>query len=662
MITRSAGLAIFLALAITAGAAQEAASASITIDATKVENQISPMLYGQFAEFMFGNIKGGMHAELIRNRSFEEPANAIGLSRHWEREPDDRNDDPAARFAWDDKVAYPPAEIRAHEAPEHSLRIDIRYRDEWRRGVNQGRIPIQAGVEYRGYLWVKTKDFDGYLTVALEQDRTGSERYASADIANVGGEWKQYKFALRPTKSDPLAKFVVLFTGRGTIWMDQVSLLPGNAVDTVRADVYEHIRALRPAFIRWPGGNVAQDYHWRWGVGPRDQRFTWSNLSWWNEPEPSDFGTVEFLEFCRNLGAEPHLVVNVEGRGATAEEAAAWVEYVNGAAGSSHGGQRATHGHPEPYGVKYWEMGNEIWGDWVRGHSDAETYARNYNRYHAAMKAVDPGIRYLAVGDNDMRWNRIVLRLAGQNIDYLTVHHYYGLGEMQGDDRNLMARPLFYERFYRQVRDSIRELVPGRDIKLVINEWNTSLPLPRQHSMESALYGARLMNVFERSGDIVAMSAVSDLVNGWIGGIIQASRHDVFLTPTYLVNRLYNQRLGRERLAAKVESPTFDTTLEGKGVPYLDVVASRSADGRTLYMKAVNTHPLRALRTRVSVRGAGIAPEAQLETVTAGSLDAANSFTSPDAVSVRARQIAAGASFEVELPKHSVSVITLQVK
>src|SRR5262249_10699322 len=190
-------------------------------------------------------------------------------------------------------------------------------------------------------------------------------------------------------------------------------------------------------------------------------------------------------------------------RGATAEEPAAGVEYVNGPTSSAGGARRAALGHPAPYGVRLWELGNEIWGDWVRGHSDAETYARNYLRYQAAMKAVDPKIRLIAVGDNDMDWNRTVLRRAGPQIDQLAIHHYYGLREIQGDALNLMARPLFYERFYPQVAALVREAAPGRDIKLVINEWNTSLPVARQHSIESALYAARLMNVFERSGGLV---------------------------------------------------------------------------------------------------------------------------------------------------------------
>ena len=339
-------------------------------------------------------------------------------------------------------------------------------------------------------MWLRSQDFTGRLTAALEQDRTGGDVYATADAGEIapGGAWQQFRFTLRPSQADPLARLAITLSGRGRVWVDQVSLMPGDAVDEVRADVFDRIKALRPAFIRWPGGNVAQDYHWFWGVGPRDERPEWINLSWWNEREPSDFGTREFIRLCRNVGAEPHLVVNVEGRGATAEEAANWVEYVNGPATTTYGALRAKHGSPEPFGVKTWELGNEIWGDWVRGHSNAETYARNYLAYREAMLAKDPSLRLIAVGDNDMAWNRTVLGRAGAQIDYLSIHHYYGLRESKGEYENLMARPLHYERFYRDVARAITELAPGRDLRLIINEWNTSLPVPRQHSMESALY------------------------------------------------------------------------------------------------------------------------------------------------------------------------------
>jgi alpha-N-arabinofuranosidase len=458
-----------------------------------------------------------------------------------------------------------------------------------------------------------------------------------------------------------LAKLAILFNGHGHLWLDHVSLLPGDAAGGVRHDVEQKITALYPSFIRWPGGNVAQDYHWQWGVGPRDHRPVWINSSWRNELEPSDFGTDEFIQLARRVGAEPSITVNVEGRGATADEAAAWVEYCNGSPASKYGAIRATNGNSEPFHVKFWEIGNEIWGDWVRGHSDATTYANNLNRYAEKMKAVDPSIKIIASGDNNLDWNRAVLTIAGKNIDYLAVHHYYGEGEMKGDFHNLSAHPLHYEVFYRQMQRMIHDLVPGCDIKLAINEWNTSLPLPRQHSMESALYAARLMNVFERSGDLVRMTAVSDMVNGWSGGIIQASRHAVFVTPTYLVNQLYASHLGRDRLSSALEGPTFDSTLEGTAVPTVDAVVSRSIDGHQIFIKAVNTDPQNAITTKVSLKGVSISKNATIEILDGDSFTTSNDFSHPDSVHVSANQIEAAQSFMVTLPEHSVSVITLEV-
>ena len=620
---------------------------------------------------MYEGIKGGLHAELIRNRSFEEQPNVIGLSRYWERYPDDRNDDYGLAFVWDGEVAYPPqrkfkVDTGEPEKKEHSLRVEAGNGVIQPHGLYQARIPIRAGLEYRGYLWLRANDYQGAVRVTLESDVNEGKFYASADINSISGDWRKYVFTLKPTQSDALARFAILFPGRGRVWVDQVSLLPGDSMPgDVRLDVFEKVKALKPAFIRWPGGNVAQDYRWPWGTGPRDERVTWANLSWKNEPEPSDFGTDEFILFSRAVGAEPSITVNVEGRGATVEEAAAWVEYCNGPATSKYGAMRAANGHPAPFGVKFWEVGNEIWGNWVRGHSDADTYARNYNRYAKAMRAVDPSIKLIAVGDNNMNWNRTVLRAAGENIDYLAIHHYYGRKEMAGDPLNLMARPLFLERFYLEVEQLLREIVPGARIKLAINEWGLDLPSVRQYSMESALYGARLMNVFERRGDLVQMSAVSDLVNGWPGGIIQAGRHGLFVSPVYLVNQLYNEHRGDERLAASVSSPLFNTSKEGKDVPYLDAVVSRTADGRKIFIKAVNTSPTSGLATTINLQGATPVSRAEIKTVTAPSLTASNDFARPDAVSIRngtVRSGRSGRSFVVTLPKHSVSVITLDVQ
>jgi alpha-N-arabinofuranosidase len=632
----------------------------ITVDAAKVEGHISPLLYGQFMEFMYEDIKRGLHAELLRNRGFEEAPNSIGLSRYWERNPDDRIDDYGIAFAWAADVAYPDTTQTEGLINGHSLRIDVKPGNIASHGVHQSGIPIRSSLEYRGYLWVKAEAFTGDVEVALEADRTGGRVYGSARITGIAGDWRKYPFSVKSSTSDPLARFAIRVTGTGTLWIDQVSLIPGDAVHDLRPDVLERVKALHPAFIRWPGGNVAQDYHWQWGIGPRDARPTWINLSWKNEPESSDFGTDEFVRFAHAIGAAPSITVNVDGRGATPEEAAAWVEYCNGGATSTYGKLRAANGHPEPFGVKYWEIGNEIWGDWVRGHSDAATYGKNFNRYVAAMRAVDPSIQVIGVGDNDMAWNRTVLQLATERMEFLALHHYYGQKDIAGDFTNLMARPLQYERAYGDIAAVLQQVPADRRPRLAINEWGLDLPESQQYSMLGALYGARLMNVFERQSDLVGMSAVSDLVNGWPGGIIQASRHGLFVTPIYLVNRLYATHVGTTRIAATVDGPTQSTSKEGSDVPLIDVVATRAGDGR-VFLKVVNTDLKRSHTADVTIDGGHVASRAIVERIVSDSIASVSGFTTPDAVHATKTDLPAGHHFTLTLPRHSVSVVTLTI-
>lgn len=677
-----------------------AVDATILVDSSDRLNPISELLYGHFAEFMFENIKQGLWAELLVNRGFENTAPPPAAAHYWERYPDTRNHSDGFLMGGEalgvSEQGYPPAIKNRAQVVANLL--------PWQsgHGIYQSGIPVRAGVTYVGSIWLRATaasrtpagpqsggNFEGRLRVSLEEDQSGGDVFASTEVEGITGDWTKFEFELPARASDPQARFVLTVVGTGAIWIDQVSLMPGDAEAGLRPDVVARIRALRPAFMRWPGGNVAQDYHWQWGIGPRDERPLWVNMSWDDDPEPADFGTLEYLEFCRRVGAEPNIVVNVEGRGATvvealalraagkdirtssraatAEEAAAWVEYVNGPADSPFGKLRARDGHPEPFGVKYWEIGNEIWGDWVRGHSDAATYANNARRYIRAMKEVDPDIRFIAVGDEDLEWNRIVLEAVGDEVDMLAIHHYRPKPDDPQSFGDLMARPLWYERLYDQIRDQIRQIVPDRDVGVALNEWNTTFGIPRQHTMESALYGARLMNVFERQGDLIRMSAVSDLVNGWPGGIIQASKHDVFTTATYSVIEAYSRNRGDWRVQADVlcdlSHDTGDATL-GETVPALDVVASTNAAGSELFVKMANTSTEHGIRAELRLVDPAFpfAGPATVTTITAPSLEVANTFGEPNRISVQDSELAtSGQSLVLELPKHSVTVLRADI-
>ena len=271
---------------------------------------------------MFEDIKGGLWAELIVNRGFEDVAPPPAAAHYWERYPDTsqpRQRIPAGRRGHRSLRAkgYPTsfenrAQVLVNSLPEtdgswhlpvgHSrtLRPDLpRVRLATRRRC---RADTGEGLSVSGA-------FEGSVRVSLEQDRSGGEIYAAHEMSDIPGEWTRFEFELPVSESDPLARFVFRIYGVGAVWIDQVSLVPSDAVNSIRSDVLAKVRALQPAFVRWPGGNVAQDYHWEWGIGPRDERPIWVNMSWDNDPEPADFGTIEYLEFCKSIGAEPNIVV-----------------------------------------------------------------------------------------------------------------------------------------------------------------------------------------------------------------------------------------------------------------------------------------------------------------------------------------------------------------
>lgn len=642
-------------------------SATIRIDAARVENHVSPRMYAAFVEMMAEDVKRGMTAEMLLDRSFEQPADYLGLPAHWQLEPDERNDNVGAiKFLPTTDDAYPKVD-RATAAPNHALRIVLAPADitDIRRGLSQGRLSVRAGQAYKGYVWAKVPEHGGYsgdIRVALEADTTDGRSYAQAMLSGVAGDWRRYEFTLTPSATDRFSKLSFLFTGHGTLLLDQVSLQAADAQRQVRADTAAMIGELHPSFMRWPGGNVAQDYHWQWGVGPRDLRPVWINKAWSNAPEPNDLGTDEYLALCARLHVQPSITVNVDGAGATPEEAANWVEYVNGPASSKFGAMRAANGHPAPYGVMQWELGNEIFGNWVRGHVTGEQYAQAAVRYARAMRAVDPSIRLIAVGEgiyeNSDAWNSAVLRLAGPDIQYLAVHDYTSLAQNSkaANPRDaMMARAGEFERNYRHMADLVSQQAPGREIKLIVNEWNLFYDAETIQSMDGAVYASRMMNGFERDGDIVDANCISDLVNGWVGGIIQASRDRVYGTAQLYAVKLYNDHLGTDRLHAEIASPALQP-----GSDAVDAVATRSQDGSKVYVKVSNADLAKAIRTTVQIGGFSHSQTAELALLVSPIAHARNTFEAPGVLTPSQKMVQCTSTCSFELPPDSVAVLTLR--
>jgi len=191
-----------------------------------------------------------------------------------------------------------------------------------------------------------------------------------------------------------------------------------------RRDVLEAVRPLRVPVLRWPGGNFVSGYHWLDGVGPVHDRPRRSELAWYAE-ESNRFGTNEFIEYCRRIGAEPYICVNM-GTG-TMDEAQGWVEYCNGTGHTSWANLRRQHGHPEPHRVRYWGLGNEMYGGWQIGSLSAQDYVKKARTFALVMKRTDPTIELIGCGHNGWSdWDAVVLEALAPVVDYHSIHLYTG--------------------------------------------------------------------------------------------------------------------------------------------------------------------------------------------------------------------------------------------
>jgi alpha-N-arabinofuranosidase len=239
-----------------------------------------------------------------------------------------------------------------------------------------------------------------------------------------------------------------------------------------RRDVLDAIRGLRPPVLRWPGGNFASGYHWLDGVGAPAERPTRLDRTW-RKTESNVLGTDEFIRYCRLLESEPYLCVNM-GSG-DVDEAAAWVEYCNGAAGTHYADLRVRNGSDEPFGVRYWGLGNEAFGFWQIGQMSANEYALRAREFGKIMRLTDPNISLIACGAHEPEWDWELVKTAGRYVDYVSVHSYFR-PESSDPYYSLMARPTVEEEYIRDlhhlIRAARRQYGIMRPISIAFDEWN----------------------------------------------------------------------------------------------------------------------------------------------------------------------------------------------
>lgn len=444
----------------------------------------------------------------------------------------------------------------------------------------------------------------------------------------------------------------------GGIWVGEESGIPNYK--GFRSDVISAVRELRPPVVRWPGGNFSSAYHWEDGVGPRESRPRRFEMAW-EAVEPNQFGTDEFIEWCRLVGAEPFIVVNA-GNG-TPEEAARWVEYCNSGRDTHYAQLRGRNGHPEPYNVKLWGIGNELYGRWQVGFCmDGEECARRTMEFANEMRRVDPGIELVGVGcDYDPEWNVDMVRLAGEYIDYLSIHTYIGekpYGELAAAPVNIEGE---LHAIYRLVEATRRRWRIKRRIRIAFDEWNVWYPeakpplLEQVTGVRDAVFTALVLNLLQRLCNEVAIACFAQTVNV-LPLLITREDGSMLLSPQYLAFKLYVQNTGDTVIRTTVDAPHYQSSELGRPVCLIDASATLSDDAA--YIHLVNRSEDERVDCTVSIRGMVPAGARHLY-VSGDSVEDRNTFEDPYRVTIEEnREVRVdGSTIKLSLNPHSVNII-----
>jgi alpha-L-arabinofuranosidase len=518
-----AALALAL-LGATAASAESAAgplSAKLTVHVDRPGAKISPMLYGIFFEEINHAGDGGLYAELIRNRSFED------------------SDKPEAWTLVAAGGAKGEISIDTsrplNAASPRSLKLVVQGGGSV--GVaNEGfwGIAVKRGT-YSLSLYARSEGICGPLAVRLESV-DGKTVYARGQIDGLGGEWKQHRLWLPAEGADPHARLVIAANGPGTLWLDVVSLFPAATwkcrPNGLRADIARMLDGLKPSFVRFPGGcwvegNVLEDsYHWKTTIGDIVARRTERNL--WGYFSPNGLGFHEYLQMCADLGAEPLFVINcgmshretvpLDRMGPWVQDALDAVEYANGPVQSRWGSLRAKAGHPQPFNLKYMEIGNENGGP---------AYEERYALFYDAMKAKHPEIHLVA--------NCLVRSRPMEIVD----EHYYSSPEF------FQQNATHYDNYKRD------------GYKVYVGEYAVTENAGKGN-LRGALGEAAFMTGMERNSDVVLMASYAPLfvnVNNraWNPDLIGYDSSRVYGTPSYYVQKLFSTNRGDVVLPSELD-------------------------------------------------------------------------------------------------------------
>lgn len=664
--------------------------AQITIGKKLSSHTVSPYLFGHFIEDIDDHMTA-MLAYPVRNMDFEEEdANLDGVSGVWF----------PLNHGKHTQYALEPA-ARGHSG--HSQKIRIWNKDRAMAGIGQ-LIQLEGGLHTLRLYVRATREIHRVLVKIV--DRQNGEVLSEDQLEITAHRWKELDSKLSVSCASAAAELQIWAMPRpshewedsvstGMIWFDHISLLPDQETGLLKKDVFQLAKALNSGIMRL-GGNYISLYHWEEFVGPTFLRPNYINEAWEQAGHVHKyFGTDEFIALCKQLGVEPQICVNM-GTG-TPEEAADWVEYCNGDVQTRMGALRASHGFPEPYGVKYWEVGNEMYGPWQAGVCTAEYYAEMFLLFAKAMKEKDASIQLLGCGTaRDSLapgWNQTVLARAGKEMDFFTLHIYQGqnffpMDALTPSEARFKAITAFSE-VARSLFGEVEHLIQGRDelkhLKIAVTEWNTMYfpnpDLPNNHTLEAAVANACMLNEMLRQSHIVHIANFSDLVNGWVGGCIRVGDsyermkkpgwsgqgNIVFGTATYHLLRLYANCQIHRLVDVEVTCPTYDAGTSKLGLsvgqlPELDVVSGLSVNMDKLTLFIVN-RSLIEMPISCDLKAWRPQAEARRSVISGTQYEAYNTVLEPNALQtvVEPTQLV-GDVWQSTLQPHAIYVLEVDVE
>jgi alpha-N-arabinofuranosidase len=468
------------------------------------------------------------------------------------------------------------------------------------------------------------------------------------------------------------------------IWVGPDSTIPNTR--GIRNDVVAALRALKVPNVRWPGGCFADEYHWRKGIGPADQRVVALNPNWGGVIEPNTFGTREFMDFLDQIGAEAYVSVNI-GSG-TPREAAEWLEYMTTAQPTTLAKERAVNGHPAPYKVANLGIGNESWdcgGNMTPDYylSQMKIYSRFVRNYNPAQQDKQQMLK-IAVGPGGgeprwTEWTEAIMKAYQQHtwswdINGLSMHNYTvgkwppafastGFGETEYSQ--ILKFTLAMEDLISKHSAIMDKYDPQKKVALVVDEWGAwYAPSPgsnpgfliQQNSLRDAILAALNLNIFARHADRVRMANIAQMINV-LQAMIMTDKEKMFLTPTYYVFKMYVPFQDATFVPVTFDAGTY--THGDISLPRVDAIAAKDTAGK-LWLAITNIDPNQPVEIEACLAGI-TAKSAAGETLTAPKVDSVNSFDAPN--TVVPEPVSAnvkGGKLALKLEPKSVTVVSIE--